>query len=140
VPLKPLLAAIEPQRPSIELSIAPIEALVQALRARAVMSLDTSIATLHLTVTPFDAALSGLETALEAIVVPARPGRGARQGGEKSSNSQRSKSGQSCLHVVLHCAGLKPRRHKTLARCSSRGGGAAAPPVLTGGPGRAAPG
>lgn len=75
-PLNSRFAPIEPERALVELAVAPIEPLVESLRARAVVPFHAAVAPLNLAVAVLDAPFAVLQPSFEAIVVATRSRHG----------------------------------------------------------------
>jgi len=71
-----MLAPIEPERALVELAVAPIEPLVEPLRARAVVPFHAAVPLLDLPIAVLDVPLSMLEASFDPIVVASRPCHG----------------------------------------------------------------
>ena len=76
LPLNSRFAPIEPERALIELAVAPIEPLVEPLRARPVVPFHAAVAALDLAIAVLDVPLPLLEASLDPIVVASRPCHG----------------------------------------------------------------
>ncbi len=75
-PLDSRFAPIEPERALVERAVAPIEPLVESLRARAVVPFHAAVAPLNLPVAVLDVSFAVLQPSFGAIVVAARSRHG----------------------------------------------------------------